>query len=79
MKRQKSSPQVARKAKMNDKERVYQLTPKVIALAVAIESGLLTEVEGGWDDSKFNVFWEKYEANLQNYGYIVLKKDSAKN
>ena len=36
MKIQKNSPQMARKAKMNDKERVYQLTPKVIALAVAI-------------------------------------------
>ena len=64
---------------MENKKSEFQLTPKGLALTSAIESGLLPEVEGGWDDSKFNVFWEKYETGLKNCGYVVLKKDGAKN
>lgn len=41
-----------------------QLTEKGHAIIVAIESGLLPRVEGGWDDTAFNKFWDKYSADL---------------
>jgi len=41
-----------------------RLTEKGYAIIVAIESGLLPRVEGGWDDTVFNKFWDKYSADL---------------
>lgn len=41
------------------------LTRKGVALIAAIESGLLTEVDGGWDDKKFQKFWEMYNETLR--------------
>lgn len=40
------------------------LTNKGIAMVAAVESGLLQRVKGGWDDTKFNKFWERYEKML---------------
>lgn len=40
------------------------LTGKGLALIAAIESGLLPQIEGGWDETKFEVFWKKYEEAL---------------
>ncbi len=45
----------------------YYLTNKALALIAAIDSGLLPKVEGGWDDTKFQIFWDKYEAKLKQY------------
>lgn len=42
----------------------YEITDKGLAVIAAIESGLMPEVEGGWDDTKFNEFWEKYQSSL---------------
>lgn len=57
----------------NEFENKYQITPKGIAIMAAIESELLPEIEGGWDDSKFNIFWEKFENSLKERGYSIFK------
>lgn len=35
-------------------------TEKGIAVVAAIESGLMPEVKGGWDDTAFNEFWDMF-------------------
>lgn len=40
------------------------LTDKGLAVTAAVESGLLPRVDGGWDDTKFNEFWQRYEELL---------------
>lgn len=42
----------------------FVTTEKGLAVIAAIESELMPEVEGGWDDTKFNEFWEKYQSSL---------------
>ena len=49
------------------------LTPKGIAIMCAIDSGLLPEVVGGWDDSLFNIFWEKFEQAMDKQGYLIIQ------
>ncbi len=51
------------------------LTNKSIALMAAIESDLLPKVEGGWDDTKFQIFWEKYETYLK----VLSNQNGSKN
>lgn len=46
-------------------------TLKGIAITAAIESGLLPKVDGGWDDSNFKVFWDKFEKALKEQGYLI--------
>ena len=48
------------------------LTPKGIATMCAIESGLLPKVDGGWDDSHFNEFWELFEKVMVEQGYSII-------
>ena len=56
----------------------YYLTLKGIATIAAIESGLLKKVEGGWDNEKFNIFWEKVEQEMtENYLQILSDKEKA--
>lgn len=50
-----------------------QVTPKGIAVVAAIESGLLCEVEGGWDDTVFKSFWEKFEKLLTENNLLIVK------
>ena len=45
----------------------YCITRKALALGAAIDSGLLPKIEDGWDDTKFNKFWEMYEEYLSAY------------
>ena len=47
------------------------LTVKGIAVFCAIENNLLPKVEGGWDDTNFEKFWEAFEQNLDEAGYII--------
>lgn len=42
----------------------FLTTNKGLAMIAAIQSGLLPEVDGGWDDTKFHLFWEKYQGFL---------------
>lgn len=46
-----------------------RITPKGIAVIDAIDAGLLPETEDGWDDSAFEVFWEKFSTHLEEHGY----------
>ena len=39
----------------------FLTTDKGLAMIAAIQSGLLPEVDGGWDDTKFHLFWKKYQ------------------
>lgn len=64
---------------MNKKDSGFQLTPKALAITAAIESGLLPEVEGGWDDNKFNVFLLKFEKLLRNNNYLIFKVSKDRN
>lgn len=49
------------------------LTPKGIAILAAIEADLLPKVKGGWDDTKFNKFWELFSKELES-NFIVIKR-----
>ena len=49
---------------IKDCECKVQITEKGYAVIIAIESGLLPRVVGGWDDTAFNKFWDAYSANL---------------
>ena len=49
------------------------LTPKGIAVLAAIEAELLPRVEGGWDNTKFDKFWEQYEAEF-NKNFIIVQR-----
>ena len=63
---------------MRDKhvqDRNLVLSNKGLAIKAAIESGMLPEVDGGWDDSVFNVFWEKYENYLKQYRKSLSNKN----
>ncbi len=52
----------------------YRLTPKGLATIAAIDSRLLPELKGvSWDDSKFNVFWARFENLLEEQGYLIFK------
>ena len=53
------------------------LTPKGIAVLAAIEAELLPRVEGGWDNTKFDKFWELYEAEF-NKNFIIVRKEKEK-
>lgn len=64
---------------MDKKYSGYQLTPKGLAITAAIESGLLLEVKGGWEDSKFNAFWSKFEKLLRNNNYLIFKVSKDRN
>ena len=46
-----------------------RITPKGIAVVDAIDAGLLPKTEDGWDDSAFEVFWEKFSLHLEEHGY----------
>mgnify|MGYP005772437537 CR=1 FL=1 len=48
------------------------LTPKGIATICAIDSGLLPKVDGGWDDTAFNKFWEQFEKVMIEQGYSII-------
>ena len=53
----------------------YFITIKGIATIAAIESGLLPEVDGGWDDTAFQIFWERLEYLIaENYSIKPLSK-----
>ena len=60
------------KKKIIAKSKLF-LTPKGIAILAAIEADLLPKVKGGWDDTKFNKFWELYETEF-NKNYIIVKR-----
>lgn len=49
------------------------LTPKGIAIMCAIDSRLLPEVVGGWDDSLFNIFWDQFEQSMEKHGYLIIQ------
>lgn len=60
--------------RIKNKEKVLPyLTPKGLAVIAIIKSGLLPKVEGGWDDSKFNIFWNEFENSLIKKGYLIIK------
>ena len=44
------------------------ISEKGVAIWSAIKSGLMPEVEGGWDDSKFNAFWDMF---ISERNYIL--------
>lgn len=56
-----------------DKKQHPNITPKGLATIAAIESGLLPQVDGGWDNAKFKIFWEKLEKLLEEQGYSIFK------
>lgn len=62
------------KDERNEKEKgnLY-VTPKALAMMAAIESGLLPEVEGGWDDTKFQIFWNRFVNQLSESGFLIFK------
>lgn len=53
--------------KFKKPNKAVYLTDKGIAIIAAIESGLLPEVEGGWDDTAFQKFWSLYEKMLAEH------------
>lgn len=59
-----------------DKQNVrhVRLTPKGIAAICAVENNLLPKVEGGWDDTNFEKFWEAFEQSLTEEGYVIVLK-----
>lgn len=44
----------------------FVTTEKGLALISAIKNELLPEVDGGWDDTVFKEFWERYQNSLHN-------------
>lgn len=65
--------------KVKDKFEKNYLTPKGVATIAAIESGLLPAVNGGWDDTQFKSFWDKFENLLEQYGYSFFKVSEDRN
>ena len=49
------------------------VSPKGLALIAAVETGLLPEVDGGWDDRAFERFWTRFTQELQKQGADYLK------
>lgn len=58
---------------MNSESTKPSVTPKGIAIIAAIESGLLPEVEGGWDDTAFQIFWERFNILLFENEFAIMR------
>lgn len=56
-----------------EREMKLNLTLKGFALLAARESGLIPKVKGGWDDTKFNKFWELFGKELESH-FIVIRR-----
>lgn len=50
------------------------LTHRGVATIAAVESGLLPETENGWDNAAFDMFWDRYLSNLENYRQNLPRK-----
>lgn len=48
-------------------------TPKGAAVYCAIKNSLLPKVEGGWDDTNFNKFWDDFMERLEKSRYAIIK------
>ena len=42
---------------------------KGLAVLAAVDAGILPKVNGGWDDTSFNKFWELFEKSLLEKGF----------
>lgn len=58
---------------MNSESTKPKVTPKGMAIVAAIESGLLPEMEDGWDDTVFQLFWDRFEDLLIANKFSIIK------
>ena len=48
-----------------EKKKIVSLTPRGLAVMLAIQEGVIPKCEGGYDAAAFERFWDRYELEVK--------------
>lgn len=48
-----------------EKKKIVSLTPRGLAVVLAIQAGIIPKCEGGYDTAAFDRFWDRYELEVK--------------
>lgn len=47
-------------------KKIVSLTPRGLAVVLAIQEGVIPRCEGGYDTAAFERFWDRYESEVKD-------------